>query len=285
MHPPLVLHLADEWGALIASGVHESASALTRVLVGHEGETVRAIARASGASVRVDAATGDVRLGGTPAEVAAARAAIARVLTPGATIDVAAEWGGLIARGAHASPAALVSFVIGRHGETVARLQRASRGGVVWASRDGSRLYVSGDPAAVARARGALGRLVTPSVELDAATEWASLVSGGVHESPHHALRVLAGVGAAGLHEIEQASGARVWLGGGGGRGRDEGGGRVCISGPPAAVARARAAIGRAVRPAVTIDVGSHWAQVCHRRRCARTNTHLRYDCNCATIV
>jgi NADPH-dependent ferric siderophore reductase len=153
--PAATIDVSGAWGALVADGVHESVSHIVTRLIGHNAEKLIALGRASGAAIWAARDNSRLFIAGEPAAVARAREAVERVVVPGATIDVAAEWGTLVSDAGHTSLVAFTSRLLGRGGARVAGIQRET-GAVIWVSGDARRLFVSGEPEAVRRARAKL---------------------------------------------------------------------------------------------------------------------------------
>lgn len=250
----VTLLASEAWPALIASGVHASPALLTRHIVGSGGARVRAVERVSGARVHVDRSRAAVTLRGAPDAIARARAALDAIVSPAATIDVAAQWGALVARGVHPSPAACVRQLMGVGASRLHAVERAS-GAMVWSSADSARVFIVGEPPAIRRARSGLDRLLVPAATIDIGARWGGLIADGVFASPGAvAGQILGGPAAEGLRALEAASGAVVWVA------RDNS--RVFVAGEPAACKRAYAALDAAVVPAAVIDAGKRWGRL-----------------------
>jgi hypothetical protein len=202
---------------------------LMKVLYGAGAERLQAIERASGASIWASKERARLFLSGDAPAVARARAAMDALVTPAVTIDIAAQWGALIADGTHASKDAIIAVLYGARDERVTVIQQSS-GAAVWRSRDGARLLLSGDAPGVAAARAALDALVVPAVTIDVPGEWSSRIADGGHASSEGLMVLLHGVGMA-----ELSSRVAVWASGDGAR--------MHLSGDAGAVRRARDAL------------------------------------------
>jgi hypothetical protein len=155
--PAATIDVAAHWGGLISDGVHASKEDLMKVLHGRDGERKNAIERASGAFIWQSNDSTRVFLSGNAAEIARARTALDAVVIPAATIDVAAHWGGLMTAVGLSADECL-RLIYGARASRLVSLQRAT-GCAIWASKDGSRVFLSGDAAAVARGRDAIGEI------------------------------------------------------------------------------------------------------------------------------
>ncbi len=153
--PAATIEVEATWGPLIAAGVHATAADCVARLFGAGGARLRGVEQATEAVVWATARGAHVHLAGTPAAVAHARAEIDKIVVPGAVIDVSRELGGLVGDGDHASLSATVRALIGVRGERLEAVERSS-GAVAWVARDRTRLFLSGDAPAIARARAAL---------------------------------------------------------------------------------------------------------------------------------
>ena len=123
-----------------------------KVLHGLDAERKNAIERASGAFIWRSNDSTRVFLSGNAAAIARARTALDAVVVPAATISVAEVCHGV----AFERAATYVASMIGYSGDGVIDIQN-STGAMIWASKDGARVFVSGaDPAAVRRARAVL---------------------------------------------------------------------------------------------------------------------------------
>ncbi len=234
----VTLHAADEWGHLLASGVHGSPGAMLKMLVGEGGRTVRAIERASGAAVATDRATA-VTLRGAPGAVARARAALGAVLVPAATIDVAGEWGPLVAEGVYASAEACTRHLLGPRSGRL-RAVEATTGARVWASVDGRHIYISGGGELVAAARAAIDVIVRPAACIDVRAQWGGAVGHGAYAGLHDVLRRLLGGHWNDGRSILLTSGGLVWAA------MDHT--RVFVAAPPETVELVRAELDAAVQ-------------------------------------
>jgi hypothetical protein len=241
--------VSAQWGDLIASGVHASPKTLALHVNG--GERLRAVEVAACAGVWTAGGGARVFLVATDAAALdTARAALDIIVRPGATIDVAAEWAGLLA-GVH-TPSSLRGLFLSGAG-WLADIE-AETGAAAWYSADASRVFLSGSERAIAAARDAIARRVAPGVTIDAGAEWGHLVASGVHSSPGAILKHLLGYGST-LAHIGHATGAAIWSC------RESS--RVFISGDAAQIRAARRAVDAAVTPAVhggTIDAATAWA-------------------------
>ena len=210
--PAATIDVAVQWGGLIAHGVHASREELMKVMYGAGAERLQAIERASGAFIWASKDSARLFLSGDAPAIARARAAIDALVTPAVTIDIAAQWGALIADGTHASKDAIIAVLYGARAERVTVIQQSS-GAAVWRSRDGARLLLSGDAPGVAAARAALDALVVPAVTIDVPGEWSSRIADGGHASSEGLMVLLHGVGMA-----ELSSRVAVWASGDGAR-------------------------------------------------------------------
>jgi rRNA processing protein Krr1/Pno1 len=248
--PAATIDVAAVFGHLIAAGVHASMSECIRRLFGPGAARLRAVERASGASIVVAKDAARVFVCGEPAAVPRARAAIEQAVVPGDTIEVAKEWSRLLADGTHASVAAVMSRLIGPNAARLLAAELAS-GATIWVAKDYARVFIAGDAAAIARARAEIEQIVTPRVTIDAAAAWGRVVAAGVHASLTDVTRHLVGPGAARIRAVENATGAAAWAA------KDST--RVFLSGAPPAVERARAAIEAIIVPRDTIDIALTW--------------------------
>jgi hypothetical protein len=230
---PARIDVVARWPRLFRGGVYSSLDNFMGVLCGHRGQRMREIETRSGAVVWRARNTGHLFLSGADAAVARALLEIESLVVPAATIDVGAEWGGLISSGVHASPADLLHILNGPHGARRAAIQRAC-GVTMHNSDDFARVYIAGRGSALAAARAAVAAVVVPVHTIDvagvsggavSAWVWAAAPGGGVS----------AGAGGA-LSEFRTSPAACVW--------HSVDGARVYVSGTePAAVARAHAAV------------------------------------------
>jgi rRNA processing protein Krr1/Pno1 len=202
--PAATIDVAAEWRWLVDEGVHDSVAEALRNVVGPGASRLRAIARASGAAVWASPDGGRLFISGGEAPVARARAAIETLVAPRVTLDVARAWRGLLSDGVHASPGALTRLLVGPRAARLLALEAAT-GAVVRVTRDGGRLFLSGDAAAVARARAAIEEVVVPAATIDTGRAWGHLLAAGVHASPQGLLAHLMGPRAARLMRVEAA--------------------------------------------------------------------------------
>ncbi len=147
-----------------------------KVLHGNDAERLRTIERASGAFIWQSNDSTRVFLSGNPAAIARAHTALDAAVVPAAAIDVAAHWGGLISDGVHASNKDLMKVLHGNDAERLLTITRAS-GAVIWQSNDSTRVFLSGNAAAIARARTALDAVVIPAATIDVAAHWGGLIA------------------------------------------------------------------------------------------------------------
>jgi rRNA processing protein Krr1/Pno1 len=141
--PAATIDVLKQWGDLISGGVHASVVACLGHLFGPKAERVNAVEAASGAGVLASKDSGRVFLFGEPECVEAARRAIDAVIRPGASLDVTARWGKHGARDDLLRRLGLAAHL--HDGRSI----RLGSGGYVWASKDCSRVFVSGAPEAV----------------------------------------------------------------------------------------------------------------------------------------
>ena len=205
-----------------------------KVLYCNNAERKNAIEHASGACIWQSNGSTRVFLSGNPAAIARARTALDAVVIQAATIDVAALWGGLIADGVHASKGDLMKMLHGPGAERLHTIERAS-GAFIWQSNDSARLFLSGNPAAIARACTALDAVVKPAATIDVAALWAGLMTAAGF-SAHECVWLIYGARASRLVSLQRATGCAIWA--------SKDGSRVFLSGDAAAVARGRDAIG-----------------------------------------
>lgn len=249
----VTLHAGECWAPLIASGVFGSGSDVMRLL-GLRGELLRDIESRTGVSISISNYSSEsVTLRGAPAAVTRARTAIDALVVPSETLDVGARWGNLVTRGYFASTSDVVRHIHGLGASRMRVVQRIS-GAMVWAAPDGSRVFMSGDAAAVAAAHAAIDVMCVPCATVDVAGAWGTLISSGVHASPSALMRHIMGPRRERAHAIEVSTGAVVWTS------NDDT--RVFLAGDAAAIARGRAALDTLIVPARTIDAGVEWARL-----------------------
>ena len=289
--PAAVLRVGEEWGHLIGSSApYASAGALAGRLIGPDGATRAGLVRASGAlAIRVYDGGCAVAVMGRASAVAAARAAMDRLLAPAATLVVADAFGPALAAGAFDSPEELVAWLVreGRAtGEATAGGGGVGGGGttaeasaVVRASADCSRVFLlhghEGADADVSRAAARLAGALAHVTEIDAGARWAARRGGGGGNGGMHSR--VGGGGEGGL--ATPAAGAfegdpdvlEYVLRGAAGAARASGGARVAvhrpsrvvIAGTAASAAAAEAALAALMVPAATVDVAAEWGHLC----------------------
>ncbi len=245
----------EQWRTLIATGVFATPRDIVGVVIGAGGARVGELERASGAVISIDRASPTFTIRGSPAATARAVAALNALVVPAATIEVAEQWSRLIEgdEAVYASAMALTKVLHGIGGERIAAIQRTT-GTAIWAPPDGSRLFISGDAAAVAAARAALDASVSPTATIDAAARWGALVAEGAHASLNALMKQLHGLAALRLRAVKRSCGVAIW--------QSPDGARLFLSGEPAAVARAHAALDALVVPAETIYVAARWGKL-----------------------
>ncbi len=208
----------------------------------------KAVELVSGARIWQSVDSARVFVSGDAAAIARARTAPDALVVPAATIDVMAYWGGLISAGVHASPDDLM-MVLHSIGSARKNAVESASGAFVWKSKDGLRLFLSGDAAAVARARPALDAIVVPAATIDVVAHWGGLIVAAA--STGDLMKALYGTDGDRKIAIERASGANIW--------KSKDATLLFLTGDAAAIARARARhwTQRWFRP--TIDVTARW--------------------------
>lgn len=256
--PAASVNVGEIWGHLVAAGVFPSRAALAAHVVGAGGETARVLVRESGAGLRVSRDRSAVHFMGGPAAVARARLAVERILVPAETLSVGALWGYLVDSGVYESAEALAGVLTEGGYRRAAVLRAAVPGAHMRVSSDGARVFLMGPAGAVAAARAALEALIVPALTVHVSSAWGHLVEYGAFESAGAIVAALEGGGGALLREVEVVSGALVSVSGA----RGGGGSRLHVFGGPAAAARARAELDKAVVPSESIAAAARWGSL-----------------------
>ncbi len=124
-----------------------------------------------------------------------------------------------------------MKVLYGRDAERIIAITRAS-GAFIWMSNDSARVFLSGNAAAIARARTALDAVVVPTATISV----ADVCHGVDFERVARYVASMIGYSGAIVLDIENSTGANIWA--------SQDGARVFVSGAdPAAVRRARAVL------------------------------------------